>query len=82
MAYVISINRNFFKGVFAYKGSYKIGKKKKKVKCPEYFNEPWYIAYSETWRYIEQAAEVQYIVHLASSINLNLTEAGLSNRIR
>ncbi|XP_029662947.1 origin recognition complex subunit 3 [Formica exsecta] len=50
-------NVSVSKGVFAYKGSYKIGKKKKKVKCPEYFNEPWYIAYSETWRYIEQAAE-------------------------
>ncbi|KAG5325301.1 ORC3 protein, partial [Pseudoatta argentina] len=46
-----------FQGVFAYKGSYKIGKKKKKVKCPTYFNEPWYIAYDETWGYIKQAAE-------------------------
>ncbi|KYN08512.1 Origin recognition complex subunit 3 [Cyphomyrmex costatus] len=44
-------------GVFAYKGSYKIGKKKKKVIYPAYFNEPWYIAYNETWGYIEQAAE-------------------------
>ncbi|XP_018059490.1 PREDICTED: origin recognition complex subunit 3 [Atta colombica] len=50
-------NVSLSKGVFAYKGSYKIGKKKKKVKCPAYFNEPWYIAYDETWGYIEQAAE-------------------------
>lgn len=49
----------FIQGVFVYKGSYKIGKKKKKVKCPAYLNEPWYIAYNETWGYIEQAAEVQ-----------------------
>lgn len=45
------------KGVFAYKGSYKIGKKKKKVNSLEYLNEPWYIAYSKIWKYIEQAAE-------------------------
>ncbi|XP_011865960.1 PREDICTED: origin recognition complex subunit 3 [Vollenhovia emeryi] len=45
------------KGVFAHKGSYKIGRKKRNVKCPAYLNEPWYIAYNETWAYIEQAAE-------------------------
>ncbi|KYN17525.1 Origin recognition complex subunit 3 [Trachymyrmex cornetzi] len=50
-------NVSLSKGVFAYKGSYKIGKKKKKVECPAYFNEPWYIAYDETWGYIEQAAQ-------------------------
>ncbi|XP_012225916.1 origin recognition complex subunit 3 isoform X2 [Linepithema humile] len=50
-------NVSVSKGIFAYKGSYKIGKKKNKVPCPEYFNEPWYTAYNETWRYIEQAAE-------------------------
>ncbi|XP_018394977.1 PREDICTED: origin recognition complex subunit 3 [Cyphomyrmex costatus] len=50
-------NVSLTKGVFAYKGSYKIGKKKKKVIYPAYFNEPWYIAYNETWGYIEQAAE-------------------------
>ncbi|XP_018352280.1 PREDICTED: origin recognition complex subunit 3 [Trachymyrmex septentrionalis] len=50
-------NVSLSKGVFAYKGSYKIGKKKKKIKCPAYFDEPWYIAYDETWGYIEQATE-------------------------
>ncbi|GAB1859503.1 Origin recognition complex subunit 3 [Camponotus japonicus] len=50
-------NVSVSKGVFAYKGSYRIGKRKRKAKYPEYFDEPWYIAYSETWRYIEQAAE-------------------------
>ncbi|XP_012525761.2 origin recognition complex subunit 3 isoform X2 [Monomorium pharaonis] len=50
-------NVSLSKGVFAYKGSYKIGKKKKTVYCPAYLNEPWYIAYNETWGYIEQAAE-------------------------
>ncbi|XP_071646332.1 origin recognition complex subunit 3 [Temnothorax longispinosus] len=50
-------NVSLSKGVFSYKGSYKIGKKRKKVKSPAYLNEPWYIAYNETWGYIEQAAE-------------------------
>ncbi|XP_014486637.1 PREDICTED: origin recognition complex subunit 3 [Dinoponera quadriceps] len=53
-------NVSVSKGVFAYKGNYKIGNKKKKksnAQNPEYFDEPWYVAYSETWRYIEQAVE-------------------------
>ncbi|XP_025155022.1 origin recognition complex subunit 3 [Harpegnathos saltator] len=57
-------NVSMSKGVFAHKGSYTIGKKKKKKKGrdhraqnPEYSNEPWYVAYSEMWRYIEQALE-------------------------
>ncbi|XP_032671953.1 origin recognition complex subunit 3 [Odontomachus brunneus] len=53
-------NVSVSKGVFAYKGSYKIGKKIKSrndVQDPEYFNESWYVAYSEMWQYIEQAVE-------------------------
>ncbi|KAL0123475.1 hypothetical protein PUN28_005767 [Cardiocondyla obscurior] len=50
-------NVSLSKGVFVHKGSYKIGKKKRKVKSPDYINEPWYIAYNETWECIEQATE-------------------------
>ncbi|KAL6255109.1 hypothetical protein P5V15_013441 [Pogonomyrmex californicus] len=46
------------KGVFAYKGKYKIGKKKKKeVIHPEYLKAPWYIAFDETCQYIDEVVE-------------------------
>ena len=45
------------KGVFAHKGSYKIGDKKANLRLPDYFEEPWYLAYNETWTSIEKAAE-------------------------
>ncbi|KAH0947979.1 hypothetical protein HN011_007458 [Eciton burchellii] len=50
-------NVSVSKGVFAYKGSYKIGKKRKRTQCLEYLRQPWHVAYSETWSRIEQAAE-------------------------
>ncbi|XP_026826170.1 origin recognition complex subunit 3 [Ooceraea biroi] len=50
-------NVSVSKGIFAHKGNYKIGKKRKSTQNLEYCNEPWYVAYSETWRRIEQAAE-------------------------
>nr|XP_034184069.1 origin recognition complex subunit 3 [Osmia lignaria] len=50
-------NASVSKGVFAHKGSYKIGKKPAKFKSVDYFNEPWYLAYNETWTSTQKAAE-------------------------
>ena len=50
-------NVSVSKGVFAHKGSYKIGDKRAKLRSPDYFEEPWYLAYNETWTSIEKATE-------------------------
>nr|XP_003701279.1 PREDICTED: origin recognition complex subunit 3 isoform X1 [Megachile rotundata] len=63
-------NASVSKGVFAYKGSYKIGKKSQKFKSVDYFNEPWYLAYDETWSSIQKAAE---------DIRLNMFQEILTN---
>ncbi|KAG7211303.1 hypothetical protein KM043_010600 [Ampulex compressa] len=45
------------KGVFSYKGKYKIGHKKKRAAPREHFDEPWYYVYKETWASVENAAK-------------------------
>ncbi|XP_014612811.1 PREDICTED: origin recognition complex subunit 3 [Polistes canadensis] len=45
------------KGVFAHKGSYKIGQKKSTRSNYDYSNELWYTAYKETWDIIHTKAE-------------------------
>ncbi|XP_015606205.1 origin recognition complex subunit 3 [Cephus cinctus] len=49
-------NVSVSKGVFSYKGSYKIGQKRKKA-VHAFQDEPWYIAYKQTWSTIQKAAE-------------------------
>ncbi|KAK2584685.1 hypothetical protein KPH14_007025 [Odynerus spinipes] len=50
-------NVSVSKGVFAHVGSYKIGQHKQARCRYNYFNEPWYIAYKETWNAIQSEAE-------------------------
>ncbi|XP_043251601.1 origin recognition complex subunit 3 [Colletes gigas] len=50
-------NVSVSKGVFTYKGAYKIGQKRTKFALPNYFDEPWYISYKSTWTRIQSAAE-------------------------
>ncbi|KAI4497623.1 hypothetical protein M0802_007163 [Mischocyttarus mexicanus] len=50
-------NISVSKGVFAHKGSYKIGQKKTTRSNYDYSKELWYIAYKETWDTIQTKAE-------------------------
>lgn len=50
-------NISVSKGVFAHVGCYKIGQNKKAPRRYEYFTEPWYVAYKETWNAIQLEVE-------------------------
>ncbi|XP_076287775.1 origin recognition complex subunit 3 [Lasioglossum baleicum] len=50
-------NVSVSKGVFAHKGKYRIGDKRRKFQLATYFNDPWYLAYKECWTSIQKATE-------------------------
>ncbi|XP_015115141.1 origin recognition complex subunit 3 isoform X2 [Diachasma alloeum] len=63
-------NVSVSKGIFAYKGSYKIGQKKRNIRDDAPVDEPWYQAYTEAWSIIKNAAE---------EINVNMFKQILSD---
>ncbi|XP_063988674.1 origin recognition complex subunit 3 [Diachasmimorpha longicaudata] len=63
-------NVSVSKGIFTYKGSYKIGQKKQRVSDDVPIDEPWYQAYTEAWSIIKNAAE---------EINVNMFKQILSD---
>ncbi|XP_076237844.1 origin recognition complex subunit 3 [Calliopsis andreniformis] len=50
-------NVSMSKGVFPNKGKYKIGDRKARHSASDYFSQPWYLAYKETWTNIQKATE-------------------------
>uniref|UniRef100_A0A0C9RZS3 Origin recognition complex subunit 3 n=1 Tax=Fopius arisanus TaxID=64838 RepID=A0A0C9RZS3_9HYME len=63
-------NVSVSKGVFAYKGNYRIGQKKRKINDDVPIDEPWYEAYTDAWSIIKNAAE---------EINVNMFRQILSD---
>ncbi|XP_034949827.1 origin recognition complex subunit 3 [Chelonus insularis] len=63
-------NVSVSKGIFAYKGKYRLNQKPKKIDTNPLINTPWYRAYKDAWSIIENSAK---------NIDVNMSKQILSD---